>query len=39
MVYQVEPEEDEATLRNPSVSQYFVSVAKPNQVNTFFLVL
>ena len=28
----VEPEEDEATLRNPSVSQYFVSAAKPNQV-------
>ncbi len=28
----MEPEEDEATLRNPSVSQYFVSSTKPNQV-------
>ncbi|XP_023338163.1 ribonuclease H2 subunit A [Eurytemora carolleeae] len=28
---EVEPEEDDATLRNPSVSQYFVKVGKPTK--------
>ena len=28
---EVEPEEDDATLRNPSVSQYFVKVGKPTR--------
>lgn len=31
---EVEPEEDENTLKNPSVSQYFVSAAKPNQAKS-----